>query len=56
MEELSLNKCRGTKGKFGVRGSGLVSQDLVLRLGLSDMILQGRVQLIQIHSKLAGSG
>ena len=56
MEELSLNEGRGTEGEFRMRGSGLVCRDLVTGLGLSDMILQGGMQLVQINSELAGSG
>ena len=55
-EELSPNKCKGTEGKFRVGGSGSVSRDLVPRLGLSDVILQGGVQLVQIHGELVGLG
>ena len=55
-EELSLNKGRGTEGEFGMGGSGSVCRDLVTRLGLSDMILQGGMQLVKINSELAGSG
>ena len=56
MEELSLNEGRGTEGEFGVGGSGLVCRDLITRLGLSDMILQGGMQLIKVDGELAGSG
>ena len=56
MEELSLNEGRGTKGEFRVRGLGSVCRDLVMRLGLLDVILQGRMQLVQIHGELTGSG
>ena len=55
-EELSLNEGRGTEGEFRIGGSGSVSRDLVTRLGLSDMILQGGMQLVKINSELAGSG
>ena len=47
-EELSLNEGGGTKGEFGMGVSGLVCRDLVMRLGLSDMILQGGMQLVKV--------
>ena len=55
-EELSPNEGRGTEGEFGMGGSGSVSRDLVTRLGLSDVILQGGMQLIKVNGELAGSG
>ena len=51
-EELSLDEGRRTNREFGVWRTGAVGQDLVSRLSLSDMVLQGRVQLVQINSKL----
>ena len=56
MEELSLNKGRGTEGEFRMGGLGSVCRDLVTRLGLSDMILQGGMQLVKVNGKLVGSG
>ena len=55
-EELSLNKGRRTEGEFGMGGSGLVCRDLITGLGLSDVILQGRMQLVKVNGELAGSG
>ena len=55
-EELSLNEGGGTEGEFGMGVLGSVCRDLVTRLGLSDMILQGGMQLVKVNSELAGSG